>query len=62
MYGKDYQWILQDQRIVWWKNSLECMNHELHAAVEGLIFVTDYDLLLDNETSVSGMVNCCVFL
>lgn len=56
MYGKDYVWILQDQAIMWWKDTQECNSLFLQEAVEGLIVVSDYNFLADNQTAISGLV------
>ncbi|KAF5289126.1 hypothetical protein FQA39_LY15228 [Lamprigera yunnana] len=55
MYGIDYVWILQDQVSLWWKNSKNCKEEALREAVEGLILVSDYNYLSNNETAISGM-------
>ncbi|KAF5280932.1 hypothetical protein FQR65_LT14919, partial [Abscondita terminalis] len=55
MYGMDYVWIIQDQTTLWWKNSNECKDDSLRQAVEGLILVSDYNYLSNNETAISGI-------
>ncbi|KAK5644175.1 hypothetical protein RI129_008020 [Pyrocoelia pectoralis] len=57
MYGMDYVWILQDEIGIWWKNSKECRAEWLRKAVEGIVFVSDYNYLSNNETAISGMTN-----
>lgn len=66
MYGKDYVWILQNHNMLWWKSSQDCDHVFLQKVMESLILVSDYNILLDNETAVSAMVivfcTVCVFL
>lgn len=56
MYGDDYVWILQDRQEMWWNSRTECTSSELYKSVEGLILVSDYNVLTDNNTSISGLV------
>ncbi|KAK4887533.1 hypothetical protein RN001_003804 [Aquatica leii] len=61
MYGMDYVWILQDQTALWWKNPKECQDEFLRQSVEGLILVSDYNYLSNNETAISGIHSNKVF-
>lgn len=51
MYGPDYVWILQDRQEIWWNVTTECSK-----AVEGIILVSDYNVVAENSSSISGLV------
>lgn len=56
MYGPDYVWILPDHGTTWWNDTKECNPHHLKRSVEGLILISHYNYLFENETSISGLV------
>lgn len=55
MYGLDYIWILQDQSTFWWNSSTDCDAKFLYKAIEGLILISSYNSLSNEETSISGI-------
>ncbi|EFA01604.1 gamma-aminobutyric acid type B receptor subunit 2 [Tribolium castaneum] len=57
MYGPDYVWILQDRQEVWWNVTTHCVSLELSKSVEGIILVSDYNIVGENNTSISGLDN-----
>lgn len=43
MYGKEYVWILENQRVeFWWQKNSKCSQFQLLQAVEGVIMIGDY--------------------
>ncbi|RZB39861.1 gamma-aminobutyric acid type B receptor subunit 2, partial [Asbolus verrucosus] len=57
MYGADYVWILQDRQEIWWNSPKECSSAQLNKSVNGLILVSDHNVVTDNGTSISGLNN-----
>ncbi|KAJ8984969.1 hypothetical protein NQ317_007839, partial [Molorchus minor] len=50
MFG-EYVWILQDRGDVWWNGSKQCPSHHLAKAVDGIIFVSDFNEISHSEYS-----------
>lgn len=55
MYG-DYVWILQDRQEIWWRSTADCDLKQLETAVNSMILVSDYNVVSEDATSVSGLV------
>lgn len=56
MAGGDFVWILQHRKDISWNSSQDCSFTQKKRAAEGLIFVSDYDNIFENEFPISGMV------
>lgn len=56
MHGPDYVWILPDYETSWWNETKHCNPIHLKEAAEGLILVSRYNFLFENQTSISNLV------
>ncbi|CAH0561231.1 unnamed protein product [Brassicogethes aeneus] len=55
MFGHEYVWILQDRNEVWWRSNQECSQVYLEKATEGIIIVSDFSNMYQNEYAISGL-------
>lgn len=55
MYGVDYVWILSDFNVSWW-NSYNCAKNHMKLSTDGIILISNYNSLPDNETTISSLV------
>lgn len=57
MYGAEYVWILQEPQLALWNITNDCNKNNIKKAKEGVILVSNYDVIVDNVTSISGLVS-----